>query len=240
MGEEKKEEKMEEKKEDVEMKTEEKKEEPKKEEETKEEEKKEEEETFEDLGEEPPKVELDDEDKKKHFVAAATKDIHDKQLAKHFGFFTLPAKSEGFDDIKFEWENAAKSEAYLKTWRQGKKITAIIEDLEPGATFKTKLSEFQKAMEDYQAKQKAFKAKGQPKKKKEGDDEEAKEDVDLFELADVCDTGAGEPLFAAFSFEDWALFTLRYEAYLLVTGYKTDVDDDERIGIHETNFGHYY
>merc|ERR1711879_522837 len=108
---------------DVEMKAEEKKEEPKKEEE----------ETFEDLGEEPPKVELDDEDKKKNFIDSATKDISDKQLAKHFGNFTLPAKSEGFDDIKFEWENAAKSEAYLKTWRQGKKITAIIEERRGGS-----------------------------------------------------------------------------------------------------------
>merc|ERR1712176_322111 len=42
------------------------------------------------------------------------------------------------------------------------------------------------------------------------------------------------------TFEDWALFTLRYELWLLLTAFKKDVDDPERVGIHENHFYYYY
>merc|ERR1712187_895349 len=116
-----------------------------------------EEEAEEDLGEEPPKVELDEEDEKINFIKPTVKDLTDQALNSTFGFFSIPEKSEGFDEIKFEWQNAAKSTAYLKTWRQQKKITSTIHDLVPGEWFKTKLAKFKLSMEEYQNSQKAYK-----------------------------------------------------------------------------------
>merc|ERR1712226_283487 len=48
------------------------------------------------------------------------------------------------------------------------------------------------------------------------------------------------PLFANFSFEDWSLFKLRYELYLLMSAFKKDAQDPERVGIHESLFTFYY
>merc|ERR1712070_353033 len=52
--------------------------------------------------------------------------------------------------------------------------------------------------------------------------------------------GNGEPLYVEFGFEDWALLSLRYEFFLLVQAYKQDVDDEDRVGIHESNLVFYY
>merc|ERR1712187_492524 len=149
-------------------------------EEKKEEEKKEEapapmEEVEEDLGDEPPKVELDDEDKKQHFLIPVIKDITDDVLSASFGDFSIPEKSEGFDDVKFEWANASKSQDYVGTWRKQKKITSKIETLEGGEWFTKKSAEFKAAVQEFENKQKAFKAKpaGASKaepEKKEGED----------------------------------------------------------------------
>merc|ERR1711920_546979 len=92
-------------------------------EEAKEEPKKEEdEEEDDDMGDEPPKVELTEEDKKTFFSPTQTKDLLDQVLAESFGNFSIPDKSEGFDEIKFEWQNEAKSGEYVNTWRKQKKI----------------------------------------------------------------------------------------------------------------------
>merc|ERR1712129_598384 len=52
----------------------------------------------------------------------------------------------------------------------------------------------------------------------------------------------GEPLFACFDPEDWALVTLRYELYLMTQAFKKDVTstDADRRGIHQTLFMFYY
>merc|ERR1712151_1174779 len=72
------------------------------------------------------------------------------------------------------------------------------------------------------------------------DDEEKKDDVDMFQVKDVCDIGGGVPLFSHFELEDWELFKLRFELYLLVASFKKDVGDDERPGMHETHIGFYF
>merc|ERR1712190_13731 len=125
------------------------------------EEKKEEakEEDEEDLGTEPPKVELTDEERKTNFLKPKIKDLYDKALSSSFGQFSIPEKSEGFEDITFEWQNAQKSKAYLDTWRLEKKISSKIDGLQPGEWFKTTLAEFQKTVSEYQAKQSDFKKK---------------------------------------------------------------------------------
>merc|ERR1712190_445485 len=100
---------------DVEMKDAEKKEEKKTEEKTdapteekkeekKDEEKKDEEESDDDMGAEPPKVELTDEEKKPNFYPTKVKDLTEVVLQSSYGNFTIPQKAEGFDEIKFAWQ----------------------------------------------------------------------------------------------------------------------------------------
>merc|ERR1712176_1202594 len=129
-----------------------------------------------------------------------------------------------------------------------------------GEGFNTEFAEFNKAVDEYQAKQKTYNmskpAKAAAKKKeeaeegedgedkdeekKEGEEAPKKEEADIFSVSDVCDIGDGEPLFAHFVFEDWMMFQLRYECYLLTAHFMKDVNDPERVGIHQANFAHYY
>merc|ERR1712190_390577 len=54
---------------------------------------------------EPPVVELTEVEKKQYFKSPAGSTD-----------FTRPDKGEGFDDIKYEWQNAMKSKDYLRSW----------------------------------------------------------------------------------------------------------------------------
>jgi len=75
-----------------------------------------------------------------------------------------------------------------------------------------------------------------------GDEDEDKkdDDLDIFSIEDVCDVGNGEPLFVNFSFEDWVLLSLRYELFLLIHAFRKDVDDPDRVGVHEDHLSFYY
>jgi len=64
--------------------------------------------------------------------------------------------------------------------------------------------------------------------------------IDIFSVQDVSDMGDGEPLFANFMFEDWALMSLRFELHLLVRSFRHDVNDPERPGMHEDHVAFYY
>eukprot|EP00927_Polykrikos_kofoidii_P065901 TRINITY_DN615_c0_g5_i1.p1 TRINITY_DN615_c0_g5~~TRINITY_DN615_c0_g5_i1.p1 ORF type:complete len:1042 (-),score=181.47 TRINITY_DN615_c0_g5_i1:74-3022(-) len=64
---------------------------------------------------------------------------------------------------------------------------------------------------------------------------------DIYGVANVNDVdGKGQPLFSRFSFEDWALLSLRFELYLLVHAFRRDINDIERVGIHEDLVPFYY
>jgi len=65
-------------------------------------------------------------------------------------------------------------------------------------------------------------------------------EVDVFELPDVTDTGEGEPLFCNFAFEDWAMLSLRYEIHLLTHSFLHDCGDPERAGIFPDHMLFYY
>jgi len=195
-----------------------------------------------------PEVELNDEDKKVWFNKPAVSDLTSQVMSVAFGKFTVPEKSEGFDDIRYEWQGAAKANSYLRTWVLDKKVSSKMEDLKPSDWFKKKHAAFSKSLKEWQAKQKpAAKKKEEEKKKKakeateeEEEDEDKGDDVDIFALEDICDVGNGEPLFLNFNFEDWSLLTLRYELFLLVKAFMHDCDDEDRKGVHETNFPYYY
>lgn len=72
------------------------------------------------------------------------------------------------------------------------------------------------------------------------DVDEENDDLDVFGVTDVCDIGNGAPLFGGFTFEDWALLSLRVELSLLVHSFKKDVKDEERVGIHADLLLFYY
>mmetsp|Transcript_174019 Transcript_174019/g.552433 ORF Transcript_174019/g.552433 Transcript_174019/m.552433 type:complete len:225 (-) Transcript_174019:110-784(-) len=59
-------------------------------------------------------------------------------------------------------------------------------------------------------------------------------------VEDILDIGIGEPLFANFSWEDWAMLTLRFELHLLAHAFKRDVNDPDRMGIHLEHLSFYY
>merc|ERR1712196_239457 len=106
-----------------EKKEEEKKEEPPKEEEKKEEEKKEEPE------EPPPVAELTEEEAKMKFVKHDNPDLTDSMMDRFFADFSIPEKSEGFDEVKFEWDSVSKCKEFLRGFILEKKKTSRIDNL---------------------------------------------------------------------------------------------------------------
>jgi hypothetical protein len=97
-------------------------------------------------------------------------------------------------------------------------------------------------------KRKQLLAKKKEAEKKEGEEGDSAppmevnaEDLDVWtDVKDVMDIGSGEPLFANFAYEDWALLSIRYELHLLVHGFKKDLNDPERPSFVETHAAYYY
>merc|ERR1712032_782756 len=91
------------------------------------EEKVEEEEEEEEEDEDPPKVVLTAEEKQMFFIKSSTPDIDAWEMSANFPHFSMPSKEEGFDDIKFSWQKADKSQEYLKNWVIEKKNSTRVE-----------------------------------------------------------------------------------------------------------------
>jgi len=164
-----------------------------------------------------------------------------------FGNFSVPSKSEGFNEVIFEWRNEKESSTYLKNWILERKRTSRVDDLKVSQWFYDKHKDWLKQFADYQVKLEASKPSEEKKDggkeskdEEEDDDKTAASKVDIFTVEDVCDVGGGEPLFRLFAFEDWAMMQLRFELFLLMAAFKKDVDDPERVGIHESNLTFYY
>merc|ERR1712129_429354 len=151
--EEKKEEKAEEKTEATKPAEEEKKVEEKPAEEKKDEEKAaEEEKKEEEVSAEPPIAELTDEEKKLWFRPKSPTDLSDDVLNTAFGDFSVPEKSEGFDEVIFDWQAEAGAKKYLKTWVLDRKRISRVENLKPSQWFNDKLKEWQTQFAEFQAK----------------------------------------------------------------------------------------
>lgn len=210
-----------------------------------------------------PEVELTEEERSRVFrvVEEGSSDLSMSVLNKCFGKFSIPSSGEGFDDVRFEWQDEAASREYLRAWVFERKKTSRIEDLEPGEWFQELHKAWMKKFNDWQAKQKATKALAMRKEKemaakKKAEKEKAKEagadeeaaaqdddaagEVDPFAVQDICDVGDGLPLFKDFAFEDWALLQLRYELYILQEAFRKDVDDPDIEGIQERHLPFYY
>jgi len=72
------------------------------------------------------------------------------------------------------------------------------------------------------------------------DGEDDVKEFDVFGVPNILDIGKGEPLFSSFTFEDWALLSIRFEFHLLVHSFRRDVTDPERVGIHKDHILFYY
>ncbi|CAE8581634.1 unnamed protein product [Polarella glacialis] len=190
------------------------------------------------LGSEPPKVELTEEEKQLSFLPKlGCGDLAPAVLSKSFSSFTIPDKEEGFDDVRYEWQPAAKSKEYLRNWVLETKRTSCITDLQPSPSFKEKQAAWTKQFLEWQSKQKIFRAAPKPTKKEDAPEEKK---IDIFAVQDVNDMRDGEPLYANFEPEDWALLQLRYELHLLQEAFKTDVNDPDRVAIPDIHLSFYF
>merc|ERR1719362_772371 len=99
-----------------------------------------------------------------------------------------------------------------------------------------------KVIDQLQEWKSAGKAKGSDPKKAEDDKptDIDPDDLDVFSVENVNDIGSGEPLYSNFEYEDWCLLTIRVELFLLVHGFRIDVNDAERTTFHETHLLFYY
>merc|ERR1719310_487604 len=67
------------------------------------------------------------------------------------------------------------------------------------------------------------------------------EELDSWGVDDITNVGgSGEPLFANFTWEDWALLNLRFELHLLVHAFANDIGDAERQTFVESHLAYYY
>jgi hypothetical protein len=103
-------------------------------------------------------VELSEEDKEQWFLKPAKEgDVNFKDLSSTFSSYTIPTKEEGFDEIRYVWQSAEASSAYLKKWILEQKLTQRVEDMEPGSWFKEQWSEWDRLVRDWKQKQNDFK-----------------------------------------------------------------------------------
>jgi len=190
------------------------------------------------LGKEPPKAELTEEEKTVVFPKRGPGDLAPLSLSKSLTNFTLPDKSEGFDEVKYVWEPVDKANEYLRSWVLEAKRTTLLEHLQPSKAFTEKYLTWQKQQVEWSQKQSAFKAKPKPERKDSEEDPMTK--IDIFSVEDVNEVIDGEPLYANFGPEDWALLQLRCELYLLQDSFRKDADDPDRLGIPEGHLNYYY
>jgi len=218
------------------------------------------EEKKEDVEDEGPPPELTDEEKKLKHRPSEAPDLAATVLAKAFADFSLPTKAEGFDVVKFEWQAEKDSAKILKEYVHQKKMTERVETLAPGEWFTEEWKKWTKTLQEWRSRQSQWKdpvkrkqllAKKKEAEKKDGEEaapESAEkpveinaEDLDVWtEVKDVMDIGSGEPLFANFAYEDWALLSIRYELHLLVHAFKKDLNDPERPSFVESHAAYYY
>jgi len=107
---------------------------------------------------EAPKVQLTAEEKKENFFKHEVKDLTAFAFSASFPKFSLPAKDEGFDEVKFEWSKGPKCEEYLKNWVSERKLSIRVEDLKPSPWFTAQLNKWQATSKTWGTKLNDYKA----------------------------------------------------------------------------------
>merc|ERR1712060_775462 len=104
--------------------------------------------------EEEKPVELTDEEKAVVFRKSEIPDISPATLTKNFASYSIPAKEEGFDEIRYVRSKADVCVAKFKEWLIEDKRTQRIDDLEPSEWFKEKWTAWQKSLAEWEQAQK--------------------------------------------------------------------------------------
>lgn len=185
-------------------------------------------------------VELSEEEKNTWFRKFDCPDITEDVLAKSFAKFSVPTKAEGFDDIRFEWQKEAEATKFLREYVLAAKKTQKVHDLELTDWFKEQWSTWQKETQTWKSKQKEWKDPAKRKALEKTDVEIDVENLEVFDVENIDDVGNGEPLFANFAYEDWALLAARFEQHLLIHSYQKALDDPDRPSFLEKDLKFYY
>jgi len=193
-------------------------------------------------GEKPPE-DLDLPDASQDDVSVLLRsDVPDltEQSLDAFASFSLPSTAEGFDEIRYEWAGQEASQEALLTWQRQRKASHVVAGLRPGAWFQAKLKAWKELKQSLQRKQKDWsnRVAADPTLK----DLAAEIQLgDVKSIQDVHDIdGKGTPLYALFKYEDWVVFSWRYELHLLCQAFLIDAADPEREGIPEVHVEHYW
>lgn len=79
-------------------------------------------------------------------------------IDKIYAHFTIPEKTEGFDDVRFDWDKMEGCKKRLSDYITVKKVTARMDDLIPSMGFVDKHKEWQKNVSVWQSKVTAYKS----------------------------------------------------------------------------------
>jgi len=106
----------------------------------------------------PPPAELTAEEERQWFRRpGALGDLSTFALNTAISRFCLPEEAEGFDEVRFQWRQAAEARDHLRTWVLDRKLTTRVEDLQPSEWFKEKWHAWQRDLQKWQAKLAAHK-----------------------------------------------------------------------------------
>merc|ERR1712151_165558 len=80
-------------------------------------------------------------------------------------------KAEGFDELRFSWDNEKKSKEYLKNYVIEKKISSRVNGLNPTPWFRERVAAYEKEVATWHAKVKAYRAAVQARLQKKQEKE---------------------------------------------------------------------
>ena len=84
-------------------------------------------------------------------------DATPQMLAKMFHKFSLPTAEEGFDEVRYVWNNQTISQDYFDEWSRKMKLQYFI-SFKKGDAFQSQQKLWQEASKEYQQKQKKWKS----------------------------------------------------------------------------------
>merc|ERR1711933_148792 len=104
----------------------------------------------------PPKVELAKEELALNFRKHAHPDLRQSVLAATLSKLSLPEKSEGFDEIRYVWQQAPEAAERMWKWSLERKLSTPVEDLQPGEWFRQQREAWSKDLQAWQVRLKEY------------------------------------------------------------------------------------
>eukprot|EP00419_Tripos_fusus_P029488 CAMPEP_0172727708 /NCGR_PEP_ID=MMETSP1074-20121228/91828_1 /TAXON_ID=2916 /ORGANISM="Ceratium fusus, Strain PA161109" /LENGTH=836 /DNA_ID=CAMNT_0013554881 /DNA_START=90 /DNA_END=2600 /DNA_ORIENTATION=+ len=165
-------------------------------------------------------------------------DVSEETLGQHYVNYTLPGLDEGFDEVIYEWLPEKEATEHLRKWVLDRKTNLIIENLQPGSWFQSRLEDWHNLRKELRQNHQSY---GKQKKIIEEAGGEVDEPIDLSEVESIHDAdGSGAPIYGDFKYEDWMLLAWRLELHLLVHAFVQDCGDLDCPGMPAKHVAHYY